>query len=119
MKKEIIKPFDLEKAKAGAKLRTRNGLHVEIFKWDARGSYPIRGIVIAEKEDKSEINLNNEFFNSNINTDEFTSTKTENKSQKLDETLIAGPNGLQYASESKEAKHAIVDEFLKKLSIGK
>ena len=47
------------------------------------------------------------------------STKTENKSQKLDETLIAGPNGLQYASESKEAKHAIVDEFLKKLSIGK
>jgi hypothetical protein len=56
MKKEIIKPFDLEKAKAGAKLRTRGGLPVEIFKWDARGSsYPIRGIVIAEKEDKSEI----------------------------------------------------------------
>ena len=47
------------------------------------------------------------------------SIKTENKSQKLDETLIAGPNGLQYASESKEAKHAIVDEFLKKLNIGK
>lgn len=47
------------------------------------------------------------------------STKTENKSQKLDETLIAGPNGLQYASESKEAKHAMVDEFLKKLNIGK
>lgn len=55
MKKEIIKPFDLAKAKAGAKLRTRNGYPVEIFKWDARGSYPIRGIVIAEKEDKSEI----------------------------------------------------------------
>jgi len=47
------------------------------------------------------------------------STKKENKSQKLDEALIAGPNGLQYASESKEAKHAIVDEFLKKLNIGK
>lgn len=45
------------------------------------------------------------------------STKTENKAQKLDEALIAGPNGLQYASESKEAKHAIVDEFLKKLNI--
>lgn len=55
MKKEIIKPFDLEKAKAGAKLRTKGGLPVEIFKWDARGSYPIRGIVVAEKEDKSEI----------------------------------------------------------------
>ena len=26
MKKEIIKPFDLEKAKAGAKLRTKKGL---------------------------------------------------------------------------------------------
>lgn len=47
------------------------------------------------------------------------STKTENKAQKLDEALIAGPNGLQYASESKEAKHALVDEFLKKLNIGK
>jgi hypothetical protein len=55
MKKEIIKPFDLTKAKAGAKLKTRGGLPVEIFKWDARGDYPIRGIVIAEKEDKSEI----------------------------------------------------------------
>ena len=47
------------------------------------------------------------------------STNVENKSQKLDEALIAGPNGLQYASESKEAKHAMVDEFLKKLNIGK
>lgn len=47
------------------------------------------------------------------------STKTENKPQKLDEALIAGPNGLQYASESKEAKHAMVDEFLRKLNIGK
>lgn len=51
MKKEVIKPFDLAKAKAGAKLRTRDGKPVEIFKWDARGSYPIRGIVIAEKDD--------------------------------------------------------------------
>lgn len=47
------------------------------------------------------------------------STKPENKTQKLDEALIAGPNGLQYASESKEAKHAMVDEFLKKLNLGK
>jgi hypothetical protein len=53
MKKEIIKPFDLEKAKAGAKLRTRCGLPVEIFKWDARGEFPIRGIVTYEDEDKS------------------------------------------------------------------
>lgn len=54
MKKEIIKPFDLAKAKAGATLRTRAGLPVEIFKWDARGDYPIRGIIIDENEDTSD-----------------------------------------------------------------
>ena len=54
MKKEVIKPFDLEKAKAGAKLKTRAGLPVEIFKWDARGDYPIRGIIIDENEDTSD-----------------------------------------------------------------
>lgn len=54
MKKELIKPFDLAKAKAGAKLKTRAGLPVEIFKWDARGDYPIRGIIIDENEDTSD-----------------------------------------------------------------
>lgn len=54
MKKEVIKPFDLAKAKAGAKLKTRAGLPVEIFKWDARGDYPIRGIIIDENEDTSD-----------------------------------------------------------------
>ena len=53
MKKEIIKPFDLAKAKAGAKLRTKGGYPVEIFKWVARGNYPIRGIIIEEKDDMS------------------------------------------------------------------
>lgn len=53
MKKEIIKPFDLEKAKAGAKLRTKGGCAVEIFKWDAKGGYPIKGIVIGKTNDKS------------------------------------------------------------------
>ena len=53
MKKEIIKPFDLAKAKAGAKLRTKGGYPVEIFKWHARGNYPIRGIIIEEKDDMS------------------------------------------------------------------
>ena len=51
MKKEIIKPFDLAKAKMGATLKTRAGLPVEIFKWDARGDYPIRGIIIDENDD--------------------------------------------------------------------
>ena len=54
MKKEVIKPFDLAKAKAGAKLKTRSGIPVEIFKWDARGDYPIRGIIIDENEDTSD-----------------------------------------------------------------
>lgn len=54
MKKEVIKQFDLAKAKAGAKLKTRAGLPVEIFKWDARGDYPIRGIIIDENEDTSD-----------------------------------------------------------------
>lgn len=55
MKKEIIKPFDLAKAKAGATLKTRSGLPVEIFKWDARGDYPIKGMV---KEKEQDVSLN-------------------------------------------------------------
>ena len=51
MKREIIKPFDLEKAKAGAKLGTRNGKSVEILKWDARGDFPIKGIIKEEEQD--------------------------------------------------------------------
>lgn len=45
MKQEIIKPFNLKRAQAGAKLRTTEGYSVEIFKWDARGEYPIKGII--------------------------------------------------------------------------
>lgn len=55
MKKEVIKPFDLAKAKAGAKLKTRAGLSVEIFKLDARGDYPIKGMV---KEKEQDVSLN-------------------------------------------------------------
>jgi hypothetical protein len=51
MKKEIIKPFDLEKAKAGAKLRTRCGLPVEIFKWNTNSPFPIKGIISKRLED--------------------------------------------------------------------
>jgi hypothetical protein len=54
MKKEIIKPFDLKKAKAGAKLRTRNGYPVEIFRWDTRGGFPIKGMIKREKQDNVE-----------------------------------------------------------------
>lgn len=67
MKKEIIKPFDLAKAKAGAKLKTRSGLPVEIYKWDARGDYPIRGSIIFEEEDKQgSWRLDGFFHNPNV-----------------------------------------------------
>lgn len=41
--KKIIKPFDLEAAKKGAKVETRSGSEVEIFKWDANSEFPLKG----------------------------------------------------------------------------
>ena len=51
--KEVIKPFDLEKAKTGAKLRTRCNYSVEIFRWDTRGDFPIKGMIKREGYDVS------------------------------------------------------------------
>lgn len=46
MKKEIIKPFDLEAYKNGAKIRTRDGHEVRIICTDAKDEeYPIIGLV--------------------------------------------------------------------------
>ena len=46
MKKEIIKPFDLEAYKNGAKVKTRNGNEVRIICTDAkRPSYPVIALV--------------------------------------------------------------------------
>jgi len=42
--KKTIKPFDLEAAKNGAQVETRSGKKVEIFKWDARSNFPLKGI---------------------------------------------------------------------------
>lgn len=42
--KKIIKPFDLEAAKKGAKVETRDGDKVEILKWDANSDFPLMGI---------------------------------------------------------------------------
>lgn len=48
--KKIIKPFDLEAAKNGAKIETRDGREVEILKWDAENtSYPIEGVILRSK----------------------------------------------------------------------
>lgn len=42
--KKIIKPFDLEAAKKGAKVETRDGDKVEILKWDANSDFPLMGV---------------------------------------------------------------------------
>ena len=48
--KKIIKPFDLEAAKNGAKIETKDGREVEILKWDAENtSYPIEGVILRSK----------------------------------------------------------------------
>lgn len=42
--KKTIKPFDLIAAQNGAKVETRSGRKVEIFKWDANSQFPLKGI---------------------------------------------------------------------------
>lgn len=46
--KKIIKPFDLEAAKNGAKIETRNGKEVEILRTDLKNNFPIIGIVTGD-----------------------------------------------------------------------
>jgi hypothetical protein len=50
-KQSNMKPFDLEKAKQGHPVCTRDGRDVEILKIDARGLFPIVGIKKSGKED--------------------------------------------------------------------
>lgn len=40
-----MKPFDLEKAKQGAPVCTRNGQPARIICWDKKGKYPIAALV--------------------------------------------------------------------------
>lgn len=40
-----MKPFDIEKAKAGAKVCTRDGREVRIVCWDMKNSCPIIGLI--------------------------------------------------------------------------
>ena len=52
METKNYKPFDLAKAKAGAKIMTRDGHEVEIWKFDARIiMQPIIGIVKYQDKD--------------------------------------------------------------------
>lgn len=51
MREKKYEPFDIEKAKAGAKVMMRNGIGVEILKFDGRGDYPLIGYCKRENED--------------------------------------------------------------------
>lgn len=46
-----MKPFDLEKAKAGKPICTKNGRNVRIICFDRLGDYPILGLVSEEHEE--------------------------------------------------------------------
>ena len=53
MKKEIIglTPFDIEAAKAGAEVFTRDGRTVKILEYDLRGDAPIVGVIHSKNID--------------------------------------------------------------------
>lgn len=50
-----MKLFNLEEAKAGAKLVTREGRPAFVLKYDLRGGYPLLGYVAYEEEDETVI----------------------------------------------------------------
>lgn len=56
-KKEYLVPFDIEKAKAGAKVKTANGNEVRIICYDLRGNenHPIVALVTNKAFDKEEM----------------------------------------------------------------
>ncbi len=45
----MSKPFNIEAAKAGKKVTTRDGREVEILKFDLKSNYPL-GVVITEED---------------------------------------------------------------------
>lgn len=53
MEKKIVKSFDLEAFKNGAKVETRNGHKIEILRTDLKNSCPIIGIVTGDNGDES------------------------------------------------------------------
>ena len=56
MNKKKLKPFDLEKAKAGAKVVTRDGRNVRIICWDLKyDMYPIVALVMDKDGTEEEI----------------------------------------------------------------
>lgn len=48
-----MKPFDIEQAKAGKPVQTRDGNDVEIVRFDLRGEYPILAVIKYLKADSA------------------------------------------------------------------
>ena len=48
-----MKPFDIEQAKAGKPVQTRDGNDVEIVRFDLRGEYPILAVIKYPKADSA------------------------------------------------------------------
>lgn len=63
MKRKIVKPFDLEAAKNGAKIETRNGKEVEILRWDLNNKCSILGIVTEDDGYESFVGWENDGTN--------------------------------------------------------
>ena len=59
-----MKPFNLEEAKAGKPVQTRDGRDVEILRFDLRDDYPIAAIIKHEDEDEliSLTNMGTEYY---------------------------------------------------------
>lgn len=64
MNKENLKPFDLEKAKAGAKVVTRDGRDIRIICFDKKGKYPIVGLleILFDEESMLQFSEDGKYF---------------------------------------------------------
>lgn len=61
--KTIIEPFDLEKAKNGATIVTRNGQKVRIASFDVKSNYPVLALIeLYGKEDIQSYSLNGFYY---------------------------------------------------------
>lgn len=52
MKKKVLKPFDLEKAKASAEVCTRDGRKARIICFDKKGIYPVIALINCKEIEK-------------------------------------------------------------------
>ena len=53
-KRRIIKPFNLNAAKNGARIETKRGERVHIINWDGEGDYPLKAIVCPRTKEEND-----------------------------------------------------------------